>query len=56
MAGYNQDFNDLFKHSSDIIDENTIRRDIYERGNASLKYRTWDSPVVKMVVYDQYHS
>ena len=39
-----------------IIDEHTIRKDIYERGNASLKYRTWDSPVVKIVVYDDYHS
>ncbi len=39
-----------------IIDEKTIRKDIYERGNASLKYRTWDSPVIKIVVYDSYHS
>lgn len=39
-----------------IIDEKTIRKDIYERGNASLKYPTWDSPVVKMVVYDAYYS
>ena len=39
-----------------IIDEKTIRKDIYERGNASLKYRTWDSPVVEIIVYDLYHS
>ena len=37
-----------------IIDEKTIRKDIYERGNASLKSPTWDSPVVKMVVYNKY--
>lgn len=38
-----------------IIDESTIRSDIYERGNASLKHSTWDSPVVSVVVYDQYY-
>ncbi|WP_033153819.1 hypothetical protein [Pseudobutyrivibrio ruminis] len=37
-----------------IIDEASIRSDIYERGNASLKYASWDSPVVSVVVYDQY--
>lgn len=37
-----------------IIDEASIRSDIYERGNASLKYSSWDSPVVSVVVYDQY--
>lgn len=39
-----------------IIDEHTIRKDIYERGNASLKNFSWDSPVVRMVVYDEYHT
>ena len=39
-----------------IIDPKTIRKDIYERGNASLKYRTWDSPVVRIVVYDKFYS
>ena len=38
-----------------IIDKKTIRRDIYERGNASLKYFSWDSPVVSIVVYDDYY-
>ena len=38
-----------------IIDKHTIRSDIKERGNASLKYSTWDSPVDKVIVYDQYH-
>ena len=38
-----------------IIDDKTIRKDIYERGNASLKYFAWDSPVVRVVVYDAYH-
>ncbi|MBP5325614.1 MAG: hypothetical protein J6Y86_08990 [Pseudobutyrivibrio sp.] len=38
-----------------IIDSNTIREDIYERGNASIKYATWDAPVVKVVVYDKYY-
>ncbi len=38
-----------------IIDEKTIRKDIYERGNASLKHYSWDSPVVRVVVYDDYH-
>ncbi len=37
-----------------IIDQNSIRSDIYERGNASLKSYTWGSPVVKVIVYD-YH-
>ena len=37
-----------------IIDEASIRSDIYERGNASLKYSSWDSPVVSVVVYNQY--
>ena len=37
-----------------IIDEASIRNDIYERGNASLKYESWDSPVISVVVYDQY--
>ena len=37
-----------------IIDTNTVRQDIYERGNASLKHESWDSPVVKIVVYDKY--
>ncbi len=38
-----------------IIDSKTIRSDIYERGNASIKYATWDAPVVKVVVYDKYY-
>ena len=38
-----------------IIDSHTIREDIYERGNASIKYATWDAPVVKVVVYDEYY-
>ncbi|SDH27730.1 hypothetical protein SAMN05421493_10187 [Pseudobutyrivibrio sp. 49] len=38
-----------------IIDKHTIRSDIYERGNASLKYPSWDSPVVEIIVYDDYH-
>lgn len=38
-----------------IIDEKTIREDIKKRGNASLKYFTWDSPVVNIVVYDAYY-
>ena len=37
-----------------IIDKHTIRSDIYERGNASLKYPSWDSPVVEIIVYDDY--
>ena len=36
-----------------IIDENSIRSDIYERGNASLKNSQWDSPVASVVVYDE---
>lgn len=36
-----------------IIDDKTIRKDIYERGNASLKYFSWDAPVVRVVVYDK---
>jgi hypothetical protein len=39
-----------------IIDEKTIRKDIYRRGNASFKTPTWDSPVVKVIVYDQFHN
>jgi hypothetical protein len=38
-----------------IIDEHTIRSDIYERGNASLKNAVWDSPVVSVIVYDDYY-
>ncbi len=38
-----------------IIDSKSIRSDIYNRGNASLKYSFWDSPVVRVVVYDEYH-
>lgn len=38
-----------------IIDSKTIRSDIYERGNASIKYATWDAPVVKVIVYDEYY-
>lgn len=38
-----------------IIDENSIRSDIYERGNASLKHGFWDSPVVNIIVYDEYY-
>ena len=38
-----------------IIDEKTIREDIRKRGNASLKYFTWDSPVVNIIVYDAYY-
>ncbi len=37
-----------------IIDKYSIRSDINQRGNASLKYPEWDSPVVQIVVYDQY--
>lgn len=38
-----------------IIDEHTIRSDIFERGNASLKMSLWDSPVVSVIVYEQYY-
>ena len=38
-----------------IIDEHAIRADIYERGNASLKEAAWNSPVVTIIVYEQYH-
>ncbi len=38
-----------------IIDEDSIRTDISKRGNASLKNVTWNSPVVRVVVYDDYH-
>ena len=36
-----------------IIDEDSIRTDIYERGNASLKTSRWDSPVMSVIVYDK---
>ncbi|WP_155942242.1 hypothetical protein [Pseudobutyrivibrio ruminis] len=38
-----------------IIDKNTIRSDIYQRGNASLKMSMWDSPVVTIVVYEDFY-
>ncbi|WP_143008383.1 hypothetical protein [Pseudobutyrivibrio sp. YE44] len=38
-----------------IIDEDSIREDIYKRGNASIKNSAWDSPVVSVVVYDDYY-
>lgn len=39
-----------------IIDDKTIRKDIYERGNASIKFFSWDSPVVRIIVYDKHYS
>jgi hypothetical protein len=38
-----------------IIDKKTIRADIYERGNASLKISIWDSPVKEIIVYDEFY-
>lgn len=38
-----------------IIDKNTIRSDIYQRGNASLKMSMWDSPVVSIIVYEDFY-
>ena len=38
-----------------IIDKNTIRSDIYKRGNASLKMSMWDSPVVSIIVYEDFY-